>query len=167
MNQEGRFGVLFVILTERILFRELMMKIKLLALTSVLFLASCDEIGKKAMDALPNPSPEQEQVAQITYDHLRHSEFDLLTENFEPELKEKFENNGKEFKKFAHALPKEEYKTKKIVAKNIQKSTEKPSTYTVSYEYAYPKNLVQYDVSFDKAGGSTKIRDINVQIFGE
>lgn len=147
--------------------RELRMKIKLLALTSVLLLASCDQIGKQASDAIPNPSPEQERVAQVAYDHLRHSEFDDLTENFEPDLKVKFEENGKELKKFAKALPKEEYRSKKIVAKHIENSTDKPSKYTVSYEYGYPKNLVQYDVSFDQAGGSSKIRDINVQIFGE
>jgi len=26
---------------------------------------------------------------------------------------------------------------------------------------------VQYDVSFDKAGGSAKIRDLSVSVFGE
>jgi hypothetical protein len=37
----------------------------------------------------------------------------------------------------------------------------------VSYEIAYPKNLVQYDVSFDQPNGSTKIRNFNIQVFGE
>ena len=59
------------------------------------------------------------------------------------------------------------YKTKKIVAKNIVKATKQPSKYTVTYEYAYDKNLVQYDVSFDKAGGSNQIRDLSVAVFGE
>jgi len=143
------------------------MKIKLVALSTVIFLASCDQIGKNALNSVPDPSVEQEQVAQTAYDHLRHSEFELLTENFAPELKAKFNENGKELKKFARALPKEDYKSKKIVAKHFEEGKSQPSQYKVSYEYAYPKNLVQYDISFDQAGGSTKIQDINVQIFGE
>ena len=54
-----------------------------------------------------------------------------------------------------------------IVSKKIEKSTDKPSLYTVTYEYSYDKNLVQYDVSFDKPNGSTKIRKLNVAVFGE
>ena len=51
--------------------------------------------------------------------------------------------------------------------KEIEKSTEKPSLYAVTYEYAYSnKNLVQYDVGFDKAGGSTKIRSFDVKLYG-
>ena len=143
------------------------MKMKLVALSAVMFLASCDQIGKQALNAVPDPSKEQEQVAQTAYDHLRHSEFDQLTENFSPELKLKLDANSKELKKFAKGLPKENYKFKKIVSKHFEEGINKPSKYTISYEYSYPKNLVQYDISFDKAGGSTKIQDINVQIFGE
>ena len=64
-------------------------------------------------------------------------------------------------------MKKSELKHKKIVSKKIEKSTDKPSLYTVTYEYSYDKNLVQYDVSFDKPNGSTKIRKLNVAVFGE
>jgi hypothetical protein len=143
------------------------MKMKLVALSAVMFLASCDQIGKQALNSLPDPSQEQEAAAQTAYDHLRHAEFDALAENFSPALNAKFNANGKELKRFAKQLPKEDYKSKKIVSKHIADGTNQPSEYTVSYEYGYPKNLVQYDVSFDKAGGSSKIQDINIQIFGE
>ena len=144
------------------------MKMKLVALSAVMFLASCDQIGKQALNSVPDPSPEQEQVAQAVFNHLRYAEFDALTENFTPELQAKVsEKNNKKLKKLAKSLPQVDYKTKKIVSKHFTEAEGKPSEYKVSYEYAYPDNLVQYDVSFDKAGGSTKIHDINIQIFGK
>lgn len=142
------------------------MKLQLLTFASMFVLTACDQLDSQSFDATPNPSPEQEQMAQMAYDHLRHAEFDLLIENFSPELKAKFQQNGKELKKFAQDLPKENYKSKKIVAKHIDQEAPSEGRYTVSYEYAYPKNLVQYDVSFAQVG-SHKIRDINIQIFGE
>ena len=78
-----------------------------------------------------------------------------------------FIKNQKQMLKFSKALPKEDYRSKKIVAKRIEKDSSKPSLYKVTYEYAYDNNLVQYDVSFDKPNGSTLIRNLDVQIFGK
>ena len=144
-----------------------MMKVKYTVLASVLALGGCDQLGKKAMDSLPDPSPQQAQEAQEAYDDLREQNFEQLMAHLEPELKAHFEENEKELHKFARGLPKEQFKTRKIVAKNIEKASNQPGKYTVTYEYGYAKNLVQYDVSFDKAGGSAKIRDLNVSVFGE
>ena len=144
-----------------------MMKVKILLLSSLFVLAGCDKLGQKAMDAIPNPSPAQEQVAADAYNDLRDKKFDQFLMYLEPELQAEFNKNTKTLHKFASALPKSELKHKKIVSKKIEKSTDKPSLYTVTYEYSYDKNLVQYDVSFDKPNGSTKIRDLNVSVFGE
>jgi hypothetical protein len=79
----------------------------------------------------------------------------------------KFKTHEKDMRKFAKSIPKQAITTQKIVSKHIEKSTEKPSLYAVTYEYAYSnKNLVQYDVGFDKAGGSTKIRSFDVKLYG-
>jgi hypothetical protein len=145
----------------------MMMKLKYAVLASALALAGCDKLGQQAMNAIPDPSPSQAQAAQAAYDDLREQNFDQLMPRLEPELQARFNGNEKQMHKFARGLPKENYKTKKIVAKNMVKSTGQPSKYTVTYEYAYEKNLVQYDVSFDKAGGSDKIRDLSVSVFGE
>lgn len=144
-----------------------MLKRNYALLASVLALSGCDKLGQQAMNALPDPSASQAQAAQGAYDDLRAQNFDQLMTRLEPELQAKFDGNEKQMHKFARGLPKAEYKTKKIVAKNMVKSTGQPSKYTVTYEYAYEKNLVQYDVSFDQAGGSDKIRDLSVSVFGE
>ncbi len=144
-----------------------MLKRNYVLLASVLALSGCDKLGQQAMNALPDPSTSQAQAAQGAYDDLRAQNFDQLMTRLEPELQAKFNGNEKQMHKFARGLPKAEYKTKKIVAKKMVKSTSQPSKYTVTYEYAYEKNLVQYDVSFDKAGGSDKIRDLSVSVFGE
>lgn len=144
-----------------------MLKRNYVLLASVLALSGCDKLGQQAMNALPDPSASQAQAAQGAYDDLRAQNFDQLMTRLEPELQAKFDGNEKQMHKFARGLPKAEYKTKKIVAKNMVKSTGQPSKYTVTYEYAYEKNLVQYDVSFDQAGGSDKIRDLSVSVFGE
>lgn len=144
-----------------------MNKLKYAVLASVLTLAGCDKIGQTAAKAVPDPSPQQEQAAQAAYDDLRAQNFDQLMMRLEPELQTRFSGNEKEMHKFARRLPKENYKTKKIVSKNIEKASNQPSKYTVTYEYGYAKNLVQYDVSFDQAGGSTQIRDLKVSVFGE
>ncbi|MCL6240497.1 DUF3887 domain-containing protein [Acinetobacter amyesii] len=144
------------------------MKLKYFAMVSLIGLGGCDQIGQKALNAIPDPSVEQTEVAQAAYDQLREGNFDKLYTYFEPELKAKFEQNEKELRKFARGIPKQDYSRKNIVAKHIEKSTEKPSLYTVTYEYGYTnKNLVQYDVSFDKPAGSNKILDFNISVFGE
>lgn len=144
------------------------MKANFLLLGCVIALSGCDQIGQKALNAIPDPSVEQTEVAQAAYDQLREGNFDKLYTYFEPELKAKFEQNEKELRKFARGIPKQDYSRKNIVAKHIEKSTEKPSLYTVTYEYGYTnKNLVQYDVSFDKPAGTNKIRDFNISVFGE
>ena len=144
------------------------MKLKYFVMASLIGLGGCDQIGQKALNAIPDPSAEQTEVAQAAYDQLREGNFEKLYTYFEPELKEKFKQNEKELRKFARGIPKQDYSRKNIVAKHIEKSTEKPSLYTVTYEYGYTnKNLVQYDVSFDKPAGSNKIRDFNISVFGE
>ncbi|KAB0626598.1 DUF3887 domain-containing protein [Acinetobacter gandensis] len=144
------------------------MRLKYFAVVSLLALSGCDQIGQKALNAIPDPSQEQAQVAQAAYDELRTGNFDQLYTYFEPELKAKFVQNEKELRKFARGIPNQEYSRKNIVAKHIEKATDKPSLYTVTYEYGYTnKNLVQYDVSFDKPAGSSKIRDFNISVFGE
>ena len=144
------------------------MKANFLLLGCVIALSGCDQIGQRALNAIPDPSAEQTEVAQAAYDQLREGNFEKLYTYFEPELKAKFEQNEKELRKFARGIPKQDYSRKNIVAKHIEKSTEKPSLYTVTYEYGYTnKNLVQYDVSFDKPAGGNKIRDFNISVFGE
>lgn len=143
------------------------MKANFLLLGCSIALSGCDQIGQKALNAIPDPSQEQAQVAQAAYDELRAGNFDQLYTYFEPELKAKFVQNEKELRKFARGIPNQEYSRKNIVAKHIEKATDKPSLYTVTYEYGYTnKNLVQYDVSFDKPTGSNKIRDFNISVFG-
>ena len=134
---------------------------------SILALGGCEKMGQKAMNAIPDPSPQQEQVAQAAYDDLRAQNFTQLMTRLEPELQARVTGDEKAMHQFARGLQRENYKTKKMVAKNIVKATKQPSKYTVTYEYAYDKNLVQYDVSFDKAGGSNQIRDLSVAVFGE
>ena len=81
----------------------------------------------------------------------------------DPKLQAHFEQNPKILKKFATAIPKDVIKSKTLMTKRM----ENPQEYTVSYEISYPKNLVQYDVSFNQPNGSTKINNINIQVFGE
>ena len=140
---------------------DIEMKIKYVALASMIALVGCSGTS------LPDPSEQQALVAQKAYDDLRLEKFDDLMNHLEPELQHYFKNNERELHKFSRNLPKVDYRTRKIVAKNQQEDSAKPSKYTVTYEYGYEKNLVQYDVSFDKASGSSKIRDLNVSVFGE
>lgn len=143
------------------------MKKRYLACMVCLTFVGCDNIGKQALDAIPNPSAAQEKVAQISYDQLREGDFDALSTHLEPTLKKYLLNNQKKMLKFSKALPKGAYRSKKIVAKSIEKDSSMPSIYKVTYEYRYEYNLVQYDVSFDRPNGSTLIRNLDVQIFGK
>ena len=144
------------------------MKANFLLLGCVIALSGCDQIGQKALNAIPDPSEAQAEVAQVAYDQLREGNFDQLYVYLEPELKAKFMQNEKELRKFTRGIPDKPYTRKNIVAKHIEKATDKPSLYTVTYEYGYNNtNLVQYDVSFDKPAGSSKIRNLNVFVFGE
>jgi hypothetical protein len=143
------------------------MKTKVLLLSSMLLLSGCEKIGQKVLNSMPDPSEKQAQVAQKAYDDLKDGNFEQFYTYLEPDLKAEFQKNEKELRKFSQGIPKQVFSSKKIVAKNIEKGTNKPSIYKVTYEYGYEnKNLVQYDVSFDKAGGSEKIRDLNVSVFG-
>ena len=141
------------------------MKAKLLCFSVMLALAGC-ELGQN-QDAIPNPSPEQEKAAQQAYEAFKQADFDKLYRYFEPELKADFMQHENDMRKFAKTIPQQAITNQKIVSKKIETETDKPSLYKVSYEYAYGnKNLVQYDVGFDQAGGSTKIRAFDVKVFG-
>ncbi len=53
------------------------------------------------------------------------------------------------------------------MTKEIEEATNQPGQIRSANEIAYPENLVQYDVSFDKPNGINKIRNFNIQVFGE
>ena len=119
------------------------MKAKLLVLSCALALTACDKLGQQALDSIPNPSPAQEKVAQQAYQAFTQGDFPQLYTYFEPELQREFKTHEKDMRKFAKSIPKQAITTQKIVSKHIEKSTEKPSLYAVTYEYAYSnKNLV-------------------------
>lgn len=134
------------------------MKIQLLALSTALALLGCGQ-----QQDLPDPSAEQVQAADAAYQDLSQRDFEKFVQHLDPKLQVYFEENPKVLKKFASAIPKDSMKSKTIMKKTMQSAAE----YKVSYEIAYPKNLVQYDVSFDKPQGSPKINNINIQVFGE
>ena len=138
------------------------MKTKLMLLAAAVALTGCN-----SMDNIPNPSPEQEKAAQLAYEDLRDGNYEEFLDQLEPQLQTQFKDNEKLMKRFSRSIPQGEYKSKTLMTKEIEEATNQPGQYKVSYEIAYPENLVQYDVSFDKPNGSNKIRNFNIQVFGE
>ncbi|MDM1721132.1 DUF3887 domain-containing protein [Acinetobacter towneri] len=138
------------------------MKTKLMLLAAAVALSGCN-----SMDNIPDPSPEQEKAAQLAYEDLRDGKYDEFLDQLEPQLQTQFKDNEKLMKRFSRSIPQGEYKSKTLMTKEIEEVTNQLGQYKVSYEIAYPENLVQYDVSFDKPNGSNKIRNFNIQVFGE
>ena len=138
------------------------MKTKLMLLAAAVALTGCN-----SMDNIPNPRPEQEKAAQLAYEDLRDGKYEEFLDQLEPQLQTQFKDNEKLMKRFSRTMPQGEYKSKTLMTKEIEEATNQPGQYKVSYEIAYPENLVQYDVSFDKPNGSNKIRNFNIQVFGE
>ena len=138
------------------------MKTKLMLLAAAVALTGCN-----SMDNIPNPSPEQEKAAQLAYEDLRDGKYEEFLDQLEPQLQTQFKDNEKLMKRFSRSIPQGEYKSKTLMTKEIEEATNQPGQYKVSYEIAYPENLVQYDVSFDKPNGGNKIRNFNIQVFGE
>ena len=133
------------------------MKTQLLALSAVLALVGCGQ------QDLADPSAAQVQAADAAYQDLSQRDFEKFVQHLDPKLQSYFAENPKVLRKFASAIPKDTMKSKTIMSKSMPNVNE----YKVSYEIAYPKNLVQYDVSFDQPNGSAKINNINIQVFGE
>ncbi|MEX5379506.1 DUF3887 domain-containing protein [Acinetobacter towneri] len=138
------------------------MKTKLMLLAAAVALSGCN-----SMDNIPDPSPEQEKAAQLAYEDLRDGKYDEFLDQLEPQLQTQFKDNEKLMKRFSRSIPQGEYKSKTLMTKEIEEATNQLGQYKVSYEIAYPENLVQYDVSFDKPNGGNKIRNFNIQVFGE
>lgn len=138
------------------------MKTKLMLLASAVALSGCN-----SMDNIPDPSPEQEKAARLAYEDLRDGKYDEFLDHLEPQLQTQFKDNEKLMKRFSRSIPQGEYKSKTLMTKEIEEATNQLGQYKVSYEIVYPENLVQYDVSFDKPNGSNKIRNFNIQVFGE
>ena len=138
------------------------MKTKLMLLAAAVALSGCN-----SMDNIPDPSPEQEKAAQLAYEDLRDGKYDEFLDQLGPQLQTQFKDNEKLMKRFSRSIPQGEYKSKTLMTKEIEEATNQLGQYKVSYEIAYPENLVQYDVSFDKPNGSNKIRNFNIQVFGE
>ncbi|MGE8537964.1 MAG: DUF3887 domain-containing protein [Acinetobacter sp.] len=139
------------------------MKTKFMLLAATVALSGCN-----STDNIPNPSPEQEKAAQLAYDDLRDGKYEEFLDQLEPQLQTQFKDNEKLMKRFSRSIPQGEYKSKTLMTKQIEEATAtQPGQYKISYEIAHPNNLVQYDVSFDQPNGSNKIRNFNIQVFGE
>lgn len=123
-------------------------------------------VGCANNETAEQPSVAQEQSAHAAYEKLRDGDFEQFKNHLEPELQTYFQDNEKIMKRFSKSIPKKTYKSRQLMSKTIEQDQKGQSQYKLSYEYAYPNNLVQYDVSFDRAGGSDKIKNVNIQVFG-
>ncbi|WP_171266081.1 DUF4878 domain-containing protein [Acinetobacter sp. LoGeW2-3] len=139
------------------------MKTKLMLLAGLSVLAGCSNNAKQ----VPDPSAAQVQAAEIAYKDLRDGKYEEFLSYLDPKLQQYFQENQKTMKKFSHSIPEGEYKSKTLMVKTFVEGTGKLSEYKVSYEIAYPNNLVQYDVSFDKPNGSAKIQNFYIRVYGE
>ena len=111
---------------------------------------------------MADPSLEQTTAAEVAYQDLRKGHFDEFLNHLDPKLQSHFQENPKLMQKFSRVIPQGDYKSKTLMVKSFDQRSE----FKVSYEIAYPGNLVQYDVSFDKPNGSTKIHNLNIRVFG-
>lgn len=137
------------------------MTVKCLSLMSTaLLLAACSGTAEIA-----DPSAAQAQAADQAFADLRDGKYEVFLNHLEPKLQAHFQDNPKILKKFSASIPKQAYLDKKIMTKNLEQDNGQ-SQYKISYELKYPKNLVQYDVSFDAPNGSAKISNFNIQVFG-
>jgi hypothetical protein len=127
------------------------------AVLSSMLLMGCDQATSVA-----DPSLEQTKAAEVAYQDLRKGHFDAFLNHLDPKLQAHFQENPKLMQKFSRVIPQGDYKSKTLMVKSFDQRSE----FKVSYEIAYPGNLVQYDVSFDKPNGSTKIHNLNIRVFG-
>lgn len=139
------------------------MKMKVILCASMFSMFGCQPKDQNLAD----PTLVQEQAAQVAYDDLRARDFDGFLKHVDPELQMYFHENPKLLKKFAQSIPQDQMKSKTLMRKSMEQDKNKQTQYKVSYEIAYPDNLVQYDVSFDQPNGSAQIRNINIQVFGK
>lgn len=131
-------------------------------LGSAFLLSACNGSG----DDIPDPSPEQAKAAEVAYIDLRDGKYDDFLAHLAPELQSYFKENEKTMKKFSREIPKDDYKSKTLMVKKIDEGSDATGQYKVSYEIAYPKNLVQYDVSFDQPNGRAEIQNFNIRVYG-
>ncbi len=144
-------------------------KVALIFAATMLSLVGC----KQSQDQVPEPTAAQQQVAFAAYDQLRDGEYEQFLTHLEPELQQYFQDNQRVMKKFSKSIPKDAERSRTLMTKKIEQQANQSKQYKISYEIAYPKNLVQYDVSFDAVANSAtttqqpKIRNLNIQVFGE
>lgn len=144
-------------------------KVALIFAATILSLVGC----KQSQDQVPEPTAAQQQVAFAAYDQLRDGEYEQFLTQLEPELQQYFQDNQRVMKKFSKSIPKDAERSRTLMTKKIEQQANQGKQYKISYEIAYPKNLVQYDVSFDAVANSAtttqqpKIRNLNIQVFGE
>lgn len=145
------------------------MKIRCVICATILSLAGCGQV----QDNVPEPTEAQQQVAFSAYTDLQKGQYEQFLSHLEPELQQYFQENQRVMKKFTSAIPKDTERSRTLMIKKIEHQANHSQQYKVSYEIAYPKNLVQYDVSFDEginaltAKNQPKIRNLNIQVFGE
>ena len=129
---------------------------------SIFLLTACS-----AQKDVADPSADQEKAAELAYIDIRDGKYDEFLSHLDPKLQTYFQENTKLMKSFSRDIPQGEYKSKNLMVKHFSEASDKPSEYKLSYEIAYPDNLVQYDVSFDRPSGSDKIQDLNIRVFGK
>lgn len=133
-----------------------------LSVLSFSLLTACSDAVQVA-----DPSPAQVQAAELAYNDLRDGKYDEFLAQLDPKLQRYFNENPKLMKKFSYSIPEGQYTSKTLMVKHFEEKSGQPSEYKISYEIAYPKNLVQYDVSFDQPNGGTQIQNFNIRVYGE
>ena len=93
--------------------------------------------------------------------------------HLEPKLQQYIQDNQRVMKKFSSAIPEDAERSRTLMTNKIEQQANYSHQYKGSYQIAYPISLVQYDVSFDEgtnaltATNQPKIRNLNIQVFGE
>ncbi len=143
----------------------------LLLTGTALLLSACDFVGEKVSEkveqkieqVVPKATVAQNEQAAKLYQALSQKNYALIEQTASPELQA-------EFKKSPNTLP---FMATQIPAGNapnaptllaIQKgsNTHYGSMLSITYQYVYPVQVVNFTVAFDGTGGSTTLKGLHL-----
>ncbi len=145
------------------------MKIRCAICATIFSLAGCGQV----QDNVPEPTAAQQQVAFSAYTDLQKGQYEQFLTHLEPELQQYFQDNQRVMKKFTSAIPKDAERSRTLMIKKLSSKPITVSNTKSAMKLPILKTWMQYDVSFDEgtnaltATNQPKIRNLNIQVFGE
>ena len=144
--------------------------LRAIALAAVLpWLAACDQvtekIDQKIEQAVPKATAAQNEQAAKLYQALSQKDYALIIQTASPEFQAELQQSSNSLAFMSSQIPAGSTPAApSLIAINKSVHTQRGKLLSITYQYVYPVQLVNFTVVFDGEEGSTVLKGLNLNV---